>query len=302
MESTFWRYTAWYILLAMTSAIAIVTILLKTRERRKTLAFWQAVLGFRVMLVFQAYIYHPMLVPDEFFDAVLGNVFSQVSVSSSAVLICVLGLSNWWLGGFSVAYFLTDLLYSHLGVYQHFWYRSVYTLAGFFIYGLIVKRWYKKFFGGPSKRLYVSTQFLSVWAVSGNVFGTFFRLIDLRVFQSGLYENVSRDHTATGLIYSAVMAITMIALYRWGTRWWYKFPVFLLLLAGQLGLVYSGVIVTLPGWEIPIVLIDLAGYYSLTVLLGRLLQGGKTRCLSGKAKTRIVTGIRAHTNSMRGIF
>lgn len=287
MESTFWGYTIWYILLAATSAAAVAMLLRHARERRKTLAFWLAVLGFTyflevwVMLVLRAYIYHPMFVADEFFDAVLGNVFSQVSVSSSAVLICVLGLSNWWLGGFSIAYFLIDLWYSHLGAYQHFWYRSVYTLAGFFIYGLIVRHWYKKFFGGPpSKRLYVPTHFLSAWAVSGNVFGTFFRLIVLRVFQSGLYDDPSEDHTATGLIYSATMTVIMMALYKWRRPWRYRLPVFLLLLACQFWLYHLGVMITPPGWHLPVALLDLAGYYGLTALLDRQLKSGKNAPLS----------------------
>ena len=92
-----------------------------------------------LLLLFDAYTYYPMIRPDDpFFDAVLGNIFSQVSVSSSAVLICVLGLSNWWLAGFSVAYFLIDIFFVQLGIYEHFWYQSVFTPVGFFILNVIV--------------------------------------------------------------------------------------------------------------------------------------------------------------------
>ena len=282
MNSTFWTNTVWYIVLALISAAALAVILVKTRERRKTVAFWLAVLGFTyfleiaLLLLFSAYTYHPMLAPQPFFDAILGNVFSQVSVSSSAVLICVLGLSNWWLAGFSAAYFLIDVLYVHLGVYEHFWYRSVYTLAGFFIYGLIVRYWYGKIFATPSKRVYIATHYLGTWATAGNLLGTLFKLIGLREFQSGLYADPARDHNATGIIYSTVIVATMLTLYKWRMPWLKKLPVFLVLLACEFALIYWQVIITAPGWQIPVALIDVAGYYGFTVYLDRLMRNGNS--------------------------
>ncbi len=283
MNSTFWTNTIWYIVLALISAAALAVILVKTRERRKTMAFWLAVLGFTyfieipLLLLFSAYTYHPMLAPQPFFDAILGNVFSQVSVSTSALLICVLGLSIWWLAGFSAAYFLIDVLYVHLGVYEHFWYRSVYTLGGFFIYGMIVKYWYRKMFGVSSKRVYIPTHYLGIWAIAGNLFGTLFKLINLREFHSGLYADPARDHNATGIIYSTVMVAVMLALHGWRAPLRKKLPVFLVLLACVFGLIYWQVIITAPGWQIPVALIDVAGYYGFTVYLDRLLRSGDSR-------------------------
>lgn len=150
MSDAFFTNTIWYIALALASAAALVTIFVKAPERKKTFAFYFAVLGstycieVSLLLLFNAYTYYLMIRPDDpFFDAVLGNIFSQVSVSSSAVLICVLGLSGWWLAGFSAAYFLIDVLFVQLEIYEHYWYQSVFTPAGFFIYGLIVKYWYR---------------------------------------------------------------------------------------------------------------------------------------------------------------
>jgi hypothetical protein len=138
MSDSFFTNTIWYIALAVSSAGALVIIYIKSQDRKKTFAFFFAVLGFsyciEVSLLLLLNAYYPMIRPDDpFFDAVLGDIFSQVSVSSSAVLICVLGLSNWWLAGFSAAYFLAGMLFVHLGIYEHFWYQSVFTLAGFFV-------------------------------------------------------------------------------------------------------------------------------------------------------------------------
>jgi hypothetical protein len=278
MSNPFWTNTIWYVALALTSAVAIVIMFIKSHKRKKLFAFWFAVLGFTyalevsLLLLFKAYTYHPMIRPDDpFFDAVLGNIFSQVSVSSSAVLICVLGLSNWWLAGFSAAYFLVDVLFVQLGIYEHFWYSSVFTLAGFFIYGLIIKYWYKRVFGLPSKWIYYPTLFLSAWAISANLAGTLLKQIDLRVFQSGLYPDPSRSHTATALIYAPVMVVIMIALYKWRSSWWQKLFVFLLLPVCQWGLLQSGVIVVRPGWGTVVLLLDLAAFYGWTAIMDRCL-------------------------------
>ncbi|MHB1314702.1 MAG: hypothetical protein ACYCX2_04360 [Christensenellales bacterium] len=277
MNGSFWSNTIWYIALSATSIAAIVIIFIKTPARKKTFAFYFAVLGFTycieisLLLILDAYTYYPMIVEEEFFDAVLGNIFSQASVSSSAVLICVLHLSNWWLAGFAAAYFLIDILFSRLGIYVHYWYRSIYTLAGFLVYGGIVKYWYKKIFNFPSKRIYYPTLVLSIFAITGNILGTALKLLGIRIFQSGLVSDPSRDHTITALIYGPIMTILSIALYKWKIHRSQKALVFLLLLICQYGLVQSGIIVVEPGWWVFVILLDLLVYYSWTLVMDKSL-------------------------------
>lgn len=279
---SFFTHSIWYIALAAVGAIMLIVIFIKAPQPRKTFAFWFAVLGFTyclevsLLLLLGAYTYYPMIVPDDpFFDAVLGNIFSQVSVSSSAVLICVLGLSVWWLAGFSVGYFLIDVLFVSLGIYEHYWYRSIFSLAGFFIYGLITKYWYKRIFSGTSQKwIDYPTLFLSVFAVSANLIGTLVKALDLRTFQSAFYSDSSRNHTATALIYTPVMIMIMMALLKWQSPWWQKTIIFVLLLICQWGLIESGVMAVKPGWEIAVMLFDLAVFYFSTVLINKCLRSG----------------------------
>lgn len=303
--SEFWTNTVWYIALGATSAVSIIIMFIRSKVRKKLFAFWFGVLGFTYMLeaclvlLFNAYTYHPMMRPeDPFFDAVLGNIFSQVSVSSSAVLICVLGLSNWWLAGFSAAYFMIDVLYVHLGVYEHFWYQSVFTLGGFFLYGLIVKWWYKRMVSGFAKWLYYATLFLSVFAVTTNIVGTALKLLNLRVFQASFYSDLSKNHTVVVLIYGYVLIIIMIALYKWKSPWWQKAFVFLLLLVCQWGLLQSGVIIVRPGWGIFIMLFDLILFFGWTVIMDRYLQGKSKQCQS--PWNGVASPFLAHTNVRHG--
>jgi hypothetical protein len=280
---TFFSNTVWYVALAATSAAALAVIFAKAANRKRTLAFYFAVLGLTywievsLVLIFEAYAYHPMLVGDVFFDSVLGNVFSQVSVSSSAVLICVLGLSNKWVLGFAAAYFLIDLLFSSLGIYVHYWYRSVYTLAGFLIYALAVRYWYNKIFDSPTNRIFYPTLYFASYAVTGNIFGTAYKLFGVRIFQSEFFADPSRNHTATSLIYGPLLVIVCIALYKWNARRLLKGFVFALLLVCQYGLVMSGVMVIKPGWWPFILPLDLAGYFGFTAFMDTSLRTVRIR-------------------------
>ena len=279
MKNTFWTHTSWYIMLALTSAAALFFIYRKASQRAKTFAFYFAVLGFTyslevlLLLVFNAYTYYPMIFPeDTFFDAVLGNIFSQVSVSSSAVLICIYNLSIWWLAGFSFAYFLIDVLFIKLGIYEHNWFQSIFTLIGFFIYGLVVKHWYKLLSRRYLRLLFYLTLFLSSWSVSANLAGTMEKIAGLRYFQSFLYQNdPSRSHTATALIYAPLLIIIMILVSKWRAAIWKKAIVLTLLFSCQMVLLMSGIIVIKAGWGVVVLLLDLIIYYGCTIIMYKSL-------------------------------
>lgn len=282
MNDAFFTNTIWYIALAAASAAVLIVIFIKAPERKKTFAFYFAVLGFTycievsLLLLFGAYTYYPMIRPgDPFFDAVLGNIFSQVSVSSSAVLICVLGLSNRWVAVFSAAYFFIDVFFVQLGIYEHFWYQSVFTLGGFFIYGLIVKYWYKRVFNNALKPVYYPTLLLSAFSLTVDFAVTVIKLLGLRTFQSAIYPDPSKSHIAAGLIYTSTAIIIMIGLHKWNAPRLLKIFLLLLVPICQWGLLKSGVIATKPGWEIAIILFDLAVFYGWTAIMDRCLSNKK---------------------------
>ena len=278
MYSLFWTNTIWYILLAILSIAALIVTLKKAPDRRFTAAFWLGVLGFTYILevmlviVFNAYHYHPGLVSDSFQDSVLGNIFSQVSVSTSAVLIAVFGLSWIWRAGFSVAYFLVDVLFIALGIYEHNWYRSVYTLFGFFIYSWLIKFWFDRFKSGGYRHLFNITWFLGAFAVTGNTIMMPQKLLKLQIFSVGIFADISKDHTVGMLIYGPILIILMIALHYWQARRAVKWIPFLFFAAMQYVLYVSGFILIEPGWFVIVTAADLLGIYAWTVWLGRSLN------------------------------
>lgn len=278
MKTLFWTNTVWYIALAVISIAMISTSVIKAAERIKTLAFFFAVLGMTyfmeviLMLVTNAYAYYPKIATDSFHESLIGNFFSQYSVSASAVLIAAFGLKARWQIVFSIAYFLIDVLFVRLGIYAHNWYKSWYTLAGFFAYSWIVKKWYGKVFMHPSRLIYFATLFLSTFAIGGNAIGTTLNFLEIRRFGLGLFDQPTRDNTAVSVIYDSIMvAAVMIPLYRLKSQPVYKCLIFLMMFVIEYVLYRAGVIIVKPGWFAAGSMIAVFGNYAITGMVDRSL-------------------------------
>lgn len=278
MFSPFWTHTIWYILLAATSVTLLMIALKKAPDRRFAFAFLFGVLGFTYVLeailviVFNAYHYHPAIVSDSFQDSVLGNIFSQVSVSTSALLIAVFGLSWKWRTAFSVVYFLIDVLFSTLGVYEHEWYRSIYSLFGFFIYSWAVQQWYCRLRNNPPRFLFYLTWFLGIFALTGNTIVLPLKLLKLQIFSVGIFSDISKDHTTGMIIYAPILIVLIIAHQYWIAPRTLKWIPFLLLTFLQYVLYSAGFILIKPGWLFIVTAADLLGIYVWCAWLNRSLK------------------------------
>lgn len=278
MKILFWTNTVWYIALAIISIAMVSIIMLKSSERKKTLAFFFAVLGMTyflevlLMIVTDAYVYYPKIASDSFHESLIGNFFSQYSVSASAVLMAVFGMNFRWQIGFSIVYFLIDVLFVRLGVYAHNWYQSWYTLGGFFIYSWIVRIWYGKVFAHPSRFIYLSTLFLSIFAICGNAIGTTLNFLEIRRYSLGLFDQAAKDHTATSIIYGILITMVLIPLYRMKSHAVLKFLIFLMMFVFDYVLFRVGVIIVKPGWFAAGTMITVFGYYAITGMVDRSLN------------------------------
>lgn len=172
MNPTFWTNTIWFILLFVTSIIAIVISLYKTNNRKFAIVFLFSIIGFSfvleaiLVLRFKAYTYYPKIVPLKFLDAVFGNYFSQISVSSTSLLLAIYNLSYIWYCIFALIYFLIDVLFIKLGIYEHFWYKSIYTFFGFIIFSWSIKKWYERAKNSTSRFLNYVSLYFSVASIS----------------------------------------------------------------------------------------------------------------------------------------
>lgn len=281
MSSLFWSNTIWYILLAVTSIISLVLALIKSKNRKLTIVFTLATLGF-VYLVesllvgsFNSYSYHPKIVNDPFMDTVLGNVFSQVSISTTSALAIVFELSYKWYFIFAIIYFLIEELFIKLGIYEHFWYKSIYTLIGFVPLLWFIKKWYTGLIISSKYFIYYATLFLGTFALAANSIIQPFRLTNIQIFKANFYESWSKNHTTVAIIYGFFLVNILINLHRWRLKWLWKGTAFAVLFIAQYALYKSGVIYIKNGWFFTVTLIDILGFYFWVVVLDHLLRRGK---------------------------
>jgi hypothetical protein len=256
----------------------MVFVLIKTKTRKFTIAFTLATLGFiylgeaLLVISFRAYTYYPAIVNDLFQDAVFGNMFSQVSLSTTLALIIVYNLSYKWYFFFSFIYYLIDILFVKLGIYKHFWYRSIYTFIGLVILFWFVKMCYNKVITSTKYIAHYIPLFLGAFAISGNTLVLPFKLMGIQIFRADFYEDFSKDHTTAVIIYGFFLINILINLYRWKLHWAWKGVVFTILFIIQYILYKSGVIYYTKGWFTIITLTDLFGFYFWITILDRFLK------------------------------
>lgn len=278
MPSSFWSNTIWYVLLSITSVISMVFVMIKSRNRKFTIAFTLATLGFTylieaiLVISFNSYAYYPKIVNDPFQDTVLGNMFSQVSISSTTALIITYNLSYKWYFLFSLVYYLIENLFVKLGIYQHFWYRSIYTFIGLVLLFWFVKMCYNKLITSSKYITYYIPLFLGALAISGNTIILPFKLLEMQIFKAEFYGDLSKNHTTANIIYGFFLINILINLHRWKLHWVYKGIVFSILVFAQYILYKSGIIYFEKGWFFIITLIDLFGFYFWIAVLDRFLS------------------------------
>jgi hypothetical protein len=245
----------------------MVFVMIKSRNRKFTIAFTFATLGFVYLLEailvisFNAYTYYPKIVDDLFQDAVLGNIFSQVSISCTTALIIVYNLSYKWYFLFSIVYYLIDNLFVKLGIYQHFWYRSIYTFIGLVLLFWFVKICYNKMIASSKYITHYIPLFLGAFAISGNTIILPLKLLKSQIFKADFYESLSKNHTTVSIIYGFFLINILINLYRWKLHWACKGIAFTILFFAQYILYKAGIIYFENGWFFIITLIDLFGFY-----------------------------------------
>lgn len=267
LNSTFWSNTIWYILLLITSIISIALTLYKTHHLKFTIAFLFSVIGFTfvleaiLVLGFKAYRYHPKIVPDLFLDSVFGNYFSQISISSTSILITILKLSYIWYFVFAIIYYLIEELFIKLGIFEHFWYKSIYTSIGLIPLFWFVKNWYGKTIDSVNYFVNYVSLFLSVFAINSITIILSQRLLGIQIFKGNFFAEMSKDHTTTGIVYQFILINILMLLYESRLHWLKKGIVFLCLFIVQYLLYSSGFIYISKGLFFVVTILDLLGCY-----------------------------------------
>jgi hypothetical protein len=150
MPSSFWSNTIWYILLGVLTVIQMVAALRIEKNVKYVMVLLFVLSGLTftfeaTILFFRAYDYYPLIMPKTpIYDTMAGNLFSQFSVVSTALLIAVLDLKYYWFFVFSLIYGIIEELFLKHGLYKHYyWYKTWMTMLGLLLLFGVTKHIYK---------------------------------------------------------------------------------------------------------------------------------------------------------------
>jgi hypothetical protein len=278
MHSSFWSNTIWYILLGIPSVISIALTIYKSKNRGFTIAFMLAILLFvefielGLLTSTNAYRYFPKLVKDPFLDSAFATYFSQVSLTSTAVLVTVFKLRYPWYFIFAVLYYLIEVLFLRLGIYQHHWYQSWFTFAGCIPFFWLVRKWYDKMLDKPNSFLYFSTVFLGAYSVYSFMPALPFYVFRIYSINFHVFSEYYRNQAIALMLYLSIIFALMVLLYIWKTNLIWKVVIFACLFGAQYLMVKIGIMYIKDGWFFIVTTITLLGSYFSVLLIDNLFS------------------------------
>jgi hypothetical protein len=80
------------------------------------------------LVLFKGYVYFPRVFGDNYFDNVLGaNISNGFIIPSATIFIAAFDLGFWWIALIAAVFMGIEELFLQLGIYRHFWYKTIYT-------------------------------------------------------------------------------------------------------------------------------------------------------------------------------
>ncbi|MDR6882432.1 hypothetical protein [Bacillus sp. 3255] len=238
----FWTNTIWYIILGIASIIELTFGVINNKRKKLLLGLFISIVGVTVMCEiiimadFKSYSYYPKILPEswqhfklphaEYYwhnESIIGNYFSQVSVSATAILLATRNLKFYWYVISITLYCLVEELFLYLGIYSHNWYRTWMTFVGLIILFGVTKLIYMKSLKGNGRVLnfiYILFGLLGInWFTSP---GWFMYLFGVQTLTSNLFStpsaNAASMYAGLTFLQGSIAMTTYFLKPKW---WWY---------------------------------------------------------------------------------
>lgn len=279
MQGYFWTHTVWYLLLLAGTAAAAAVAVAKAGNRRFIIAFMLAATGlfylfeYVLVLLAGAYSYSPKIFPgNPFLDTYMGNVFSQTSIAAACALLISLRLKLVWYFAVAAAFYLIELLFTWLGIFEPHWYRTIFTPIILVPLLWAMRKWHDRAASSDRKIDGILLTFLGALAASGTTVMLPLRATEIHLFTGGFLENASRDHTATVTIYMVYFIGVLMGVRRSKLHWAWKGCLLGAVFLAQWAAWKGGLMAFRPGWFAWATAAEIAADYGWVSLQGWLVQ------------------------------
>lgn len=254
--------------------------LFKSKQRKRDLGFFFAIFGLTlfietVIYVFlKAYEYYPLIIPHSpKNDGVVGNILSQLSISTTALFVCVFKVPIIGVVLAAAMFYLIEELFLALGIYQQYWYKSWITFVGVIILFQTIKKWHKLTINNDSQVIQYITIILGAIAIylpTTNWIGILSGYFDIK-------EDILIDpyisHAIVAIPKYLIQINMVYFLIKRKPGWIWNMVVILFLLSGDVILYYTKLINVKEGWLLIYSGISIFTAYLYIYIMDKLLYG-----------------------------
>lgn len=218
----FWTNTIWYLLLGLITIFELAFILIKTQRRQFVLAHYISLTGATLLyeaiifIFLKAYFYYPHIIQNSYYDdGLAGNLFSQFSVASTAILIAVFDLNIYWIVALAGVYGLIEKLFIYLGIFTLYWYRTWMTFFSLILLFWFAKKIYSKSLKNMKPIMYYLWIFIGLCTLYQITINWAFMLTGLRDYsRTWLTDPINSRYLISLFIYSLLTPILMMIYFK----------------------------------------------------------------------------------------
>ncbi|CAM3091140.1 hypothetical protein PALU110988_00505 [Paenibacillus lupini] len=228
-----------------------------------------------IFIIFNSYTYHPGLLKDPFYDSALGAIVSNgFIVPSTCTLVAVYGISFGWILILAAGFMGIELTFIHLGIFEHHWWKVIYTGIGIILLFSIGKwLWHKL---SPSKLPYLFRLILLYTinvSLQGSVIAIYLIFFHQIVFQPGWFEDPSRDNIAFATLIVHIDSVFFALLVSLRGNWIWKMILIGLLGCGYLWLIRQDILYASSMWSVILLILLQIIVIQLLSRLYRVIAG-----------------------------
>lgn len=207
-------------------------------------------LEYFILILFPSYQYFSAITGKLWIDNMLGSFSSNdFIVPAVAVAAAAFRLRKGWLALISVLFMGVEWLFLRLDLYGHFWWETIFTGIGIFLFLLIAQWIWSVVQRGTMNK---PTLFFYLFCVCLFLYGTCHfsqaHLLDVHDIRVGWFPDPLRDHIAFSELLEGVVALVVAAAYFWRTPG--KIAALTVLIALDAVLLARGIIQVDNAWEL----------------------------------------------------
>lgn len=277
MSAAFWSNTIWFVLLGVSTVIELSFVFYKAKDKIHIIALFLSIAGvtFSVEVIIfcflRGYDYYPMIIPQSpIDDGLAGNLFSQFSITSTALLIGVLDLKYYWSFVFAATYGIIEELFLKLSIYSHNWYKTWITILGLTVLFGTVKKTFKNksIFTGHISRYIL--MFFALYTLHMIIIWWPFLLSGIVGINKKIFSDPLTSYTFISFLNLFVLSMACMIIFFLTSKWLYKSIVISALYFALYFAEGINIISIKEGWFLPAATMDIWGMYLFVYTVNEL--------------------------------